>query len=99
MRKSSLAVLPSSCFEPGRILQARHLHQDAVGAFALDQRLDRAELVDAPLDDLDRLVDRLAHALDDRRLGQRQTDQVAGFVGDVEVALPGGAEKAAERLR
>ena len=38
-------------------------------------RLDRAELVDAPLDDLDRLLDRLADALDDRRLGRRQPDQ------------------------
>ena len=64
-----LGGLAEQFLEPGRVLQARHLHQDAVGALALDQRLDGAEFVDAPLDDLDRLVDRLAHALDDRRVG------------------------------
>ena len=45
-----------------RVLQARHLHEDAVGALALDVRLGRAERVDAPADDFDRLVDGAAHA-------------------------------------
>ena len=99
MRKSSLAVLPSNCLSRVGILQAGDLHQDAVGALALDQRLDGAEFVDAPLDDLDRLIDRLANALDDRRVGEREPDQPAGLGGDFEVALPGGAENAAERLR
>jgi hypothetical protein len=53
------------------ILQARHLHQNAVGAFALNGRLDKAEPVDAPLHDLDRLIDGLAHALDHCRLARR----------------------------
>ena len=43
-RNVSLAVLPSMSLQPLRILQARHLHQDAVDALALDRRLDRAEL-------------------------------------------------------
>ena len=47
-------------------------------ALALDQRLDGAELVDAALDDLDRLLDRLPDPLDDRRLGDGEPDQVAG---------------------
>jgi hypothetical protein len=70
----------------------------AVGAFALDQRLDGAELVDAALDDLDRLVDRLAYAIDDRRLAERQAVEVA-VIGDVDIALAGRAHDAAERLR
>ena len=61
-----LGGLAEQFLQPGRVLQARHLHQNAVGALALDQRLDGAELVDAALDDLDRLLDRLADALDDR---------------------------------
>ena len=72
-----LGGLAQNLLEPRRILQARHLHQNAVGAFALDARLDEAKLVDAPLHDLDRLIDRLAHALGERRIGRRQRDQVA----------------------
>ena len=99
MRKSILAVLPSNIDQAGRILQARHLHQNAVDALALDQRLDGAEFVDAALDDLDRLLDRLADAIGDRRLRDRQPDQAAAGVGDFEAALAAGAEQAAERLR
>ena len=84
MRKSSLAVLPSSSFSRVRVLQARHLHQDAVDALALDRRLDGAEFVDAALDDLDRLLDRLADALDDGGLGQRQPDQAVAGIADVD---------------
>ena len=46
----------------------------AVAALALDDRLGGAELVDAPLDDLDRLLDRLADALGDRRLRDGELD-------------------------
>ena len=62
-----LRGLAQKFLEARRILQARHLHQDAVDAFALDRRLDQAELVDAPLDDLDRLIDRLANPFGDSR--------------------------------
>ena len=67
-------------FNSRRILQARHLDQDAVGALALDQRLDRAELVDAALDDLDRLFDRLPDAFGDGGLRHRETDQPAAGI-------------------
>ena len=69
-----------------RIAETRHLHQDAVGALALDRRLDQAELVDAPFDDLDRLVHDLADALDDGRLGDGELDEPAAGIDDVERA-------------
>jgi hypothetical protein len=94
-----LGGLAQKLLEALRVLQAGHLHQDAVDALALDQRLDRTELVDAALDDLDRLLDRLAHALDDRRLGQRERYEPAANIDDVDRALAGGAQDSAERLR
>ena len=59
-----LGGLAEDFLQMGRVLQTRHLHQDAIVALALDQRLDGAELVDAALDDLDRLLDGLAEAID-----------------------------------
>ena len=52
-----------------RVLQARHLHEDAVRALALDVRLRRAERVDAAAQHLDGLVDGLADALVDAGFG------------------------------
>ena len=57
MRNIKLGGLAEQFLQPLRILQAGHLDQDAVGALALDRRLDGAELVDAPLDDFHRLPD------------------------------------------
>ena len=54
--------------QPCRVLQSRHLNQHAIETLALDQRLDRAEFVDALFDDLDRLLDRLPKPFGDRRL-------------------------------
>ena len=82
-----------------RVLQARHLDQNAVGALPLDQGLDRAELVDAALDDLDRLFVRLPDAFGDRGLRHRKADQAAAGIRNLEAALPAGAEQSAERLR
>jgi hypothetical protein len=65
----------------------------------LDRGLDSAELVDAALDDLDRLLDRLTDALDDRRLGRGQPDHAVADIDNVQRALSGGAEESAERLR
>ena len=39
--------------QPVRILQARHLHEDAVAALALHDRLGSAEFIDAAVDDFD----------------------------------------------
>ena len=94
-----LGGLAQDGFELGRVLQARHLHQDAIGALPLNQRLDGAELVDAALDDLDRLLDGLADAIGDRGLRHAKPDQPAAGVGNFERALAVGAKQAAERLR
>ena len=40
-RKVELGGLAEQLLQPRRVPQARHLHQDAVGALALDRRLDR----------------------------------------------------------
>lgn len=66
---------------------------------ALDQGLDSAEFVDAALDDLDRLFDRLTDAFGDRGLRYGEPDQPAAGIGDFEAALATGAKQAAERLR
>ena len=49
--------------QPGRILKAGHLHQDAACPLALDRRFGGAKLIDAAAHDLDRLVDRVPDAL------------------------------------
>ena len=64
-----LCRLAQDFLQPRGILQTRHLDEYAIGAFALDRRLDEAEFVDATLDDLDRLIDRLAHPLSDGGIG------------------------------
>lgn len=57
-----LGGLAEQFFQTRRILQSRHLHQNAIEPLPLDQRFDGAEFVDTALDDLDRLLDRLADA-------------------------------------
>ncbi len=93
-----LGGLAEHFLEARRILQAGDLHENARDAFALDRRLDQAELVDAALDDLNRLIDRLADALGDSRVGGGERDD-AGVLGDVDAALSGGAEDAGQWLR
>ena len=93
-----LGGLADDVLEMRRILQSRHLDQNTVDAFALNARLDRAELVHPALHDLDRLVDRLADALGDRRRGQREADQAAAEIGDIDRALAAAAEHATDRL-
>ena len=55
-----LCRLAENRLQPRRVLQTRHLNENTVDALALDGGFDEAEFVDAPLDDLDRLIDRLA---------------------------------------
>ena len=82
-----------------RVAEAGHLDQDPIHALALDHRLDGAEFVDPARHDLDRLIDRLANALEDRRLGPGEAHEAVAGTDDVDAALAGGAEQAAERLR
>ena len=70
--KIELRGLAENFLQPRRVLQARHLDENAVGALALDGRLDQPEFIDAALDDLDRLIDRLADALGERRVRRRR---------------------------
>ena len=56
-REGELLVWLIFALEVGRVLDARHLQQDAVVALAHDGGLDGAGLVDAAAQDLDRLVD------------------------------------------
>ena len=93
-----LRGLAQNLLQPRRVLQARHLHQDAVDAFALDGRLDQAELVDAPLDDLDRLIDRLADALGERRVARRERNEIAAG-RHIDSTLSRRAEDAGQRRR
>ena len=82
-----------------RVAKPGHLHQDAIGALALDQRLHGAEFVDAALDDLNRLLDGLADPIGDRGRRHGQADHAAAGVADVEASLAAGAEQTADRLR
>ena len=55
--------MPRISFSRVGILQARHLDQNTVDALTLDAGLDKPELVDAALNDFDRLIDGLTDAL------------------------------------
>ena len=96
--KIEFGGLAENLLQSRRVLQTGHLHQNAVGAFALDRRLDQAELVDAALDDLDRLIDGLANALDDRRVRWRKRDEAA-ILADIDASLARRAEYARQGLR
>ena len=64
----------------------------------MDGRLDQTELIDAALDDLDRLIDGLADALGDRRVRRGERDQTA-LLRYVDAALSRRAEYSGQRLR
>ena len=93
-----LGSLTEQLFQSRRILQSRHLHQYAVGALALDQGFHSAKFVDAPFDDLDRLLDGLAHAINERGLGDGEPHKASPFGRDVEGRLAGAAQNSAKRL-
>src|SRR5437588_6300 len=82
-----------------RVSETRHLHQDAVVSLSLDRRLHQTKLVDPTANDLDRLIDHLTHALEDRRIGYGEPNQPTADVLNIERTLSGGAEHASERLR
>ncbi len=55
-------------------------------------------LVDAALDDLDRLLDGLAHAIEHCGLRDAQADHAAAGVGHLKIALAAGPHQTAQRL-
>ncbi len=94
-----LGGLADDVEQPLRIAEPRHLHQNTVGALALDRRFDQAELVDALFDDRQSLVDGAADAFGDGDVGNRQPDQAVARIGHIDRALSGTAQNAAERRR
>ena len=68
------------------VLLARHLHENAVDALLLDGRLARADLVDAPAHDLDRLLHRPAAQIDHRLLAEGDRDPAVAAVLDLDLA-------------
>ena len=66
------------------VLQARHLHDDAVVALTLDARLARAERVDAAADHLDRLIDGAADFLGEAGVGHDDAHEAVAVVVDFE---------------
>ena len=99
MRKSSLAVLPSSSFSrvgscrPGTCTRMRSMPWRWISGSTVPSSLTRRSTIwiDCSTD--------LPDALGDRGLRHGQADQPAAGVGDFEAALAAGAEQAAERLR
>src|SRR4029450_9615223 len=81
------------------IAETGHLHQDAIVSLTLDRRLDEPELVDPLADDLDRLIDDLPDALEERGLRGAQPHPPPADVLDIDRARTGAAEEAPERLR
>jgi hypothetical protein len=65
-----LRRLAENLLQLGGVLQARHLHEDALAAFSLDRRLRRSDRVDAPLQHLDALRHGGAHARLDALVGE-----------------------------
>src|SRR2546422_3105569 len=65
----------------------------------LFRSLDRPEIVDPVLDDLDRLLNRLPRALDHRGLGHREADRAAPDVGGGTIRLTVTEAAMIERTR
>ena len=84
--EGQLGGLADHALQPLRVALARRLDHDAVGALADDGRLAGAQRIDAPAQDLDRLVHRLGRArpLELRRVGQDQG--LVGAVANREIA-------------
>src|SRR5262245_57714885 len=76
---------------------AGDLDHDTVDALALNRWLDRAELVDTLLHHWNRLLDRLAHAREERRLRHRDLDTPAAEMRNVQRMLAGRAGNASKR--
>ena len=79
-----------------RVLQARHLDQDAVGALLLDVGFLGAGAVEAAVEHFDRLGDGMADLFGDRRVGQLELDRAVAGVGNVERMAGRAGQRAAD---
>ncbi len=89
-----LRRLADQCLQAARVAEARRLDQNAVVALALDRRLGGAELVDAAVDDLDRLLDDAADALRQAGVGIDEAHQPVVVDGKVELVDRAAGEQA-----
>ena len=97
--EGQLGGLAENVLETLRILQARHLNQNAVRALALDDRLGGAEFVDAAADHFNRLLNGGAGAIGDAGIGQRQTEQALLRLVQRQFRHTAGAEQAGRDRR
>jgi hypothetical protein len=85
--------------DASRILDARELHEDALGAHALDRRLGDADLVDALSDDLEALLHRGVDPVAHRLLGQRDPDLPGRYRRHRQVGAAAAERHPADRHR
>lgn len=70
-----LGGLAENFLQPLRILQSRHLNQDAIGALTLDDRLGGAEFINTAADHLDRLGQSGTDTIVEAGIGERVAQQ------------------------
>src|SRR6185437_12550405 len=92
-----LRGLAENALDEVRVLYAQQLQHDAVRSLALDRWLLRAGLVDAPADDLDRLIDDLLVNARQRHFAELERDRAVGAGGDGEIGID-LADEAADLL-
>ena len=71
----------------GGVLDAGKLHEDAVGAEALDRRLDDADFVDPALDDREALLHRAVHACVEGGRSRAEVELGLRLPGDLDIRL------------
>ncbi len=92
-----MAVFAKNRFQVFRVLEARHLDDDAVVALPLDGGLARAELVDALAHDFDRLIDDVLLGLRLVGVGHLQGENALAVIGKIIGALADREHAAADR--
>ena len=96
--EGQLGGLAEQLLDLGRVLDARSLHEDAVGALALDRVFLDAAGIETVSDDLDGRRDGLSSAFVETRLGRRDRDPARAVGLDVEIVVA-RAERPANHLR
>ncbi len=90
--------MPRILLELARVLQARHLDENAVDALALDIGLGRAQGIDALAQHLDRLIDGAPDLVTDPGVSDGQLNEFVGGLVEVDGGPARGGQLAADRL-